>query len=39
MGSLGSTISVRAREMRRVLARWEHTELTLREFWGETESR
>jgi hypothetical protein len=32
MGSMGSTRSVRAREMRRVLARWRRSGLTLREF-------
>jgi hypothetical protein len=32
MGSMGSTTSVRAREMRRVLARWQRSGLTLREF-------
>jgi hypothetical protein len=32
MGSLGSTTSVRARQMRRVLARWQRSGLTLREF-------
>jgi hypothetical protein len=32
MGSLGSTTSVRAREMRRVLGRWQRSGLTLREF-------
>jgi hypothetical protein len=32
MGSLGSTTSVRARQMRRVLARWQRGGLTLREF-------
>ena len=32
MGRLGSTTSPRARQMRRVLARWERSELTLREF-------
>ena len=32
MGSFGSTTSVRAREMRRVLARWQCSGLTLREF-------
>ena len=32
MGSLGSTTSRRARQMRRVLARWERSGLTLREF-------
>src|SRR6266849_9721522 len=33
MGRLGSTTtSVRAREMRRVLARWQRSGLTLREF-------
>ncbi len=31
MGSLGSTTSVRARQMRRVLARWQRSGLTLRE--------
>jgi len=36
MGSMGSTTSVRARQMRRVLARWQRSGLTLREFWGET---
>jgi hypothetical protein len=32
MGSLGSTTSERARQMRRVLARWQRSGLTLREF-------
>ena len=32
MGKLGSTTSRRARQMRRVLARWERSGLTLREF-------
>jgi hypothetical protein len=32
MGRMGSTTSVRAREMRRVLAHWQHSGLTLREF-------
>ena len=32
MGSLGSTTSVRARQMRRVLERWQRSGLTLREF-------
>ena len=32
MGSLGSTSSVRARRMRKVLARWKRSGLTLREF-------
>jgi hypothetical protein len=32
MGRMGSTTSARAREMRRVLARWERGGLTLREF-------
>jgi hypothetical protein len=32
MRSLGSTISVRARQMRRVLAGWQRSGLTLREF-------
>ena len=32
MGSLGSTTSVRAGEMRRVLADWQRSGLTLREF-------
>ena len=32
MGRLGSTTSVRARQMRRVLARWQRSRLTLREF-------
>src|SRR5215470_3236294 len=32
MGRLGSTTSRRARQMRRVLARWERSGLTLREF-------
>ena len=32
MRSLGSTTSVRARQMRRVLARWQRSGLTLREF-------
>src|SRR5271169_1938037 len=32
MGRLGSTTSPRAREMRRVLARWQRSGLTLREF-------
>jgi hypothetical protein len=32
MGSLGSTTSVRARQMRRVLAGWQRSGLTLREF-------
>jgi hypothetical protein len=32
MGSLGSTTSVRARQMRQVLARWQRSGLTLREF-------
>jgi hypothetical protein len=32
MGSVGSTTSVRAREMRRVLADWQDSGLTLREF-------
>ena len=32
MGSMGSTTSVRARQMRRVLARWQRSGLTLREF-------
>ena len=30
MGSFGSTTSVRARQMRRVLARWQRSGLTLR---------
>ena len=32
MGRLGSTTSRRARQMRRVLARWQRSGLTLREF-------
>ena len=32
MGRMGSTTSVRARQMRRVLARWQSSGLTLREF-------
>lgn len=32
MGSMGSTTSVRAREMRRLLVRWQRSGLTLREF-------
>jgi hypothetical protein len=32
MGRSGSTASPRAREMRRVLVRWQHSGLTLREF-------
>jgi hypothetical protein len=32
MGRMGSTTSVRAREMRRVLAHWQRSGLTLREF-------
>src|SRR5258707_7339449 len=32
MGRLGSTTSPRARQMRRVLARWQQSGLTLREF-------
>ena len=32
MGRMGSTTSVRAREMRRVLGRWQRSGLTLREF-------
>ena len=32
MGRMGSTTSVRAREMRRVLAGWQRSGLTLREF-------
>src|SRR5208337_1636511 len=32
MGRMGSTTSVRARQMRRVLARWQRSGLTLREF-------
>jgi hypothetical protein len=32
MGSLGSTTTVRARQMRRVLAGWQRSGLTLREF-------
>ncbi len=32
MGRLGSTTSVRARQMRRVLGRWQRSGLTLREF-------
>ena len=32
MGGLGSTRSVRARQMRRVLADWQRIGLTLREF-------
>ncbi len=32
MGRMGSTTSVRARQMRRVLARWQRGGLTLREF-------
>jgi hypothetical protein len=32
MGRLGSTTSPRARQMRRMLARWERSGLTLREF-------
>ncbi|MFI5394986.1 MAG: IS66 family insertion sequence element accessory protein TnpA [Candidatus Binatia bacterium] len=32
MGRLGSTTSPRARQMRRVLARWQRSGLTLREF-------
>jgi hypothetical protein len=32
MGKMGSTTSVRARQMRRVLARWQRSGLTLREF-------
>ena len=32
MGRLGSTTSVRAQQMRRVLAGWQGSGLTLREF-------
>ena len=32
MARMGSTTSVRARQMRRVLARWQRSGLTLREF-------
>src|ERR1700687_6340825 len=32
MGRLGSTTSPRARQMRRMLARWQRSGLTLREF-------
>jgi hypothetical protein len=32
MGRMGSTTSVRARQMRRELARWQRSGLTLREF-------
>jgi hypothetical protein len=32
MGRMGSTTSVRARQMRRVLARWQRSGLTLGEF-------
>ena len=32
MGRLGSTTSPRARQMRRVLARWQRSGLSLREF-------
>ncbi len=32
MGRMGSTTSVRTRQMRRVLARWQRSGLTLREF-------
>ncbi len=32
MGRMGSTTLVRARQMRRVLARWQRSGLTLREF-------
>ena len=32
MGSMRSTTSVRARQMQRVLARWQGSGLTLREF-------
>jgi hypothetical protein len=32
MGRMGSTTSVRAREMHRVLVRWQRSGLTLREF-------
>lgn len=32
MGRLVSTTTARARQMRRVLARWQHSGLTLREF-------
>jgi hypothetical protein len=32
MGRMGSTTSVRARQMRRVLARWQRSGLTLHEF-------
>jgi hypothetical protein len=32
MGSMGSTSSARAREMRRVLAQWQRSGLRLREF-------
>ena len=32
MGRMGSTTTVRARQMRRVLARWKRSGLTLREF-------
>ena len=35
MGSMGSTTTARARQMRRVLARWERSGLSLREF-GQT---
>src|SRR5215472_100681 len=35
MGRLGSTTSPRARQMRRVLARWRRSGLTLREFGQE----
>jgi hypothetical protein len=32
MGRMGSTTSVRARQMRRMLVRWQRSGLTLREF-------
>ena len=32
MGRMGSTTTARARQMRRVLGRWQHSGLTLREF-------
>ena len=32
MGRMGATTSVRARQMRRVLGRWQRSGLTLREF-------
>ncbi|MGO9056605.1 MAG: IS66 family insertion sequence element accessory protein TnpA [Candidatus Binataceae bacterium] len=37
MGRSGSTASQRARQMRRVLARWQRSRLTLREFGEQRE--